>query len=779
MQFKLLPLSAVLITMTALNPVLANEIGSEPSDSIRTFFLDDVQVFSSTKENTLVSEMPLSISSISGRNLQTSKITSIKSIGTTVPNFYMPEYGSRLTSSIYIRGIGSRINSPAVGLYVDDIPYYEKSAFDFRFFDVERIDVLRGPQGTLYGRNTMGGLIRISTRNPFINPGTDITLGYASGNEMKNLSANHYAILSDNFAYSIGGYYEDGGGFFTNSFTGRESESLTAFGGRARAIWLPNENLKIDMNVSYDDNDEQAYPYFYDGSISAPEKFPTLVGKISNNRGNSYVRNMLNAGVSVEYQTDRLIMTAVTGFQGLDDDMNLDQDFLSADIYTLEQQQRSLTLSEELTVKNRSNGIWQWTSGINLFAQRLDSRAPVFFHPQGVVLLETLINSNIPVLPPFIGITDIAVDITDPEITMDGKFETPIKGISFFHQSTVELSDRLYATLGLRADFETAKIEYDSYGMVNCQVSMLHHGVLESQNAVVAPRLNGDHDKNFFRLMPKVAFKYSIPNGNLYATISRGTRSGGYNIQTFSDQLQSKLQSSMKAVFMPGGGGTSTTKNEDPGIAASFKPESSWNYEIGTHLAMLDDAVSLDASLFMINTHDQQISKFISSGMGRQMVNAGNSRSMGAELSLHTTPFRNLHLSANYGYTHAKFLDYEEGGTDDFSGNRVPFVPENTVRVGGEYVLGLSKGLIENISLGADYNGVGRIYWTESNSAYQNYYSTLDAHLLVGLSFCQINLWAKNITDSQYNVFYFESMGRGFHQQCRPAQVGVDLKFSF
>src|SRR5574344_1706630 len=268
MRYKIFSLSAVLITMTAFTSVSANEIAGDKSDSLRTFYLDDVQVFSSTKENIHFSEMPLSASSISGHNLQTSGITSVKNIGTSVPNFYMPEYGSRLTSSIYIRGIGSRINSPAVGLYVDDIPYYEKSAFDFRFFDVERIDVLRGPQGTLYGRNTMGGLIRVSTRNPFINRGTDITLGYASGNEMKNLSANHYAILSDNFAYSIGGYYEDGGGFFTNSFTSRESESLTAFGGRARAIWLPTENLKIDMTVSYDDHDEKAYPYFHNGSLS-------------------------------------------------------------------------------------------------------------------------------------------------------------------------------------------------------------------------------------------------------------------------------------------------------------------------------------------------------------------------------------------------------------------------------------------------------------------------------------------------------------------------------
>lgn len=777
MRYKIFSLSAVLITMTAFTSVSANEIAGDKSDSLRTFYLDDVQVFSSTKENIHFSEMPLSASSISGHNLQTSGITSVKNIGTSVPNFYMPEYGSRLTSSIYIRGIGSRINSPAVGLYVDDIPYYEKSAFDFHFFDVERIDVLRGPQGTLYGRNTMGGLIRISTRNPFINPGTDLSLGYASGNDSKTLSANHYAMLNDNFAYSIGGYFENSDGFFKNSYTNSESESLTAFGGRARAIWLPNENLKIDMTVSYDDNDEKAYPYFYNGSLSPVEQYPLQIGKISNNRDNSYARNMLNAGLSVEYQNERLVMTSVTGFQGLNDDMNLDQDFLSADIYTLEQQQKSLTISEELTVKNRNTGIWQWTSGINMFAQRLNVDAPVVFRQDGVTMLERMINSNIPNLS-FIGINDLTVSINNPEIVMNGEFKTPTNGISLFHQSTFDINDRLSATIGIRADYETAKIDYDSYGTVDCQVSMINRGVPYSKRDTVIPRITGSHDKDFFQLMPKFTFKYSIPNGNIYATISRGYRSGGYNIQMFSDLLQSKLQNSMKSVFMPARGDNSTIK-ENSGEAASFKPEYSWNYEIGTHLTMLENIISLDASIFMINTHDQQISKFISSGMGRQMVNAGKSRSIGTELSLRSTPIQNLHLSANYGYTHAEFVDYEEGGSDDYSGNKVPFVPQNTVRVGGEYVWMLSDGLIDNIAFGVDYNGVGRIYWTESNDVYQNYYNTIDSHLTIELSGCQINIWAKNITDSQHNVFYFESMGRGFYQQCKPAQIGVDLKFSF
>ena len=141
---------------------------SATTDSLgnRTYNLSAVTIISTPKWESELFEFPGSITYLDTRQIDEMNIHSVKDISTVVPNLFIPNYGSKLISSAYIRGIGSRINSPAVGLYVNNVPYLDKSAFDFDFIDIADIEVLKGPQGTLYGRNTMAGLVNIQTISP-------------------------------------------------------------------------------------------------------------------------------------------------------------------------------------------------------------------------------------------------------------------------------------------------------------------------------------------------------------------------------------------------------------------------------------------------------------------------------------------------------------------------------------------------------------------------------------------------------------------------------------
>jgi len=213
MKKKLLLATTCFLSATAL----AEDINTLPKDTTKVIDIEEVVVIASPKETGKLRELPNAVSLISQKDMQINQITTLKNVSALVPNFFMPDYGSKITSAVYIRGIGSRINTPAVGLYVDNIPYIDKSAFDFNFYDIERIDILRGPQGTLYGRNTMGGLIKVHTRSPFSYQGTDVKLSYGSKSNYRSASLTHYHRWNERFAFSAGGYYEGSDGFFRNA----------------------------------------------------------------------------------------------------------------------------------------------------------------------------------------------------------------------------------------------------------------------------------------------------------------------------------------------------------------------------------------------------------------------------------------------------------------------------------------------------------------------------------------------------------------------------------
>ena len=153
----------IVMALVSLCNIWADEL---PQDSLKVVDVEEIVVIGTPKENRKMRELPAAVTLLSQKDMQANQVTSIKGLSALVPSIYIPDYGSKLTSAIYIRGVGSRINTPSVGLYVDNVPYIDKSAFDFNYADIERIDVLRGPQATLDGRNTMGGLLRVHTKSP-------------------------------------------------------------------------------------------------------------------------------------------------------------------------------------------------------------------------------------------------------------------------------------------------------------------------------------------------------------------------------------------------------------------------------------------------------------------------------------------------------------------------------------------------------------------------------------------------------------------------------------
>ncbi|MEG1378737.1 MAG: TonB-dependent receptor plug domain-containing protein, partial [Bacteroidales bacterium] len=184
-------------------------------------------------------QIPVSSTLLGKETIGKYQLRSLKDAAQAVSNLYMPDYGSRLTSPVYIRGIGSKINSPSVGLYVDGVPYFEKSTFDFEFNEVASIEVLRGPQGTLFGRNTMGGIINIQTLSPFNHQATRIQIGTASYSPLR-VSVSHSKMSGREFGYVVGGSYRKENGFFTNTFTGKKADPLNATDFRVKLLWLPS-----------------------------------------------------------------------------------------------------------------------------------------------------------------------------------------------------------------------------------------------------------------------------------------------------------------------------------------------------------------------------------------------------------------------------------------------------------------------------------------------------------------------------------------------------------
>ena len=785
-------------------PVMAvTETETVVADTSRVYDLDEVVVVSQSKEYMKLRHQPMSSTVLTDNEIGSLGLRDLREISDYVPSFVMPNYGARFTSSIYVRGIGSRVNSPSMGIYVDDIPLMNKSAFNSHTWQLERVDVLRGPQGTLYGVNTEGGLVRQYTKSPLRHQGTDVSLGFGT-HFYRNIEVAHYNKVNDQLAFSVAAFYDGTNGFWKNTLTDERADDMNEAGGRFRLIYQPTQRLSFDWISDYQYVRQKAYPY----GILAPESGDVLTDPNQNHQS-KYKRNMFNSGLAVKYHGCGFDFHSNTSYQLLKDNLFMDNDYSDVDFVTVDQSQLSNALTQEFTIKSNNQSRWHWTSGVFGSYTWLKTTAPntfgsAFSQMMGQQIGGMIYQQMLKSMAARMGEEAAAAAIQRAggvnigmSLFVPCVFRTPQFNLGIFHQSDIDLTDHLTATLGLRYDYTHAKIDYDTRGN-----SVMDFDIMGQAAKIVATSIFAHTEKaNFNQLLPKFGLTYKFNDGsNIYATVTKGYRAGGFNVQMFGDIIQSDVQSGLQGVMQ-----SAMQSRQDIMIVErvptekvyaslldgiKFKPEESWNYELGTHLNLFDNLIHADLSVYYMQIRNQQLSVFTEDyGYGRKMVNAGKSYSCGLEMTLRGSALSNhLGWSLGYGYTHAAFKDYTtktsaKGDIVDYKDNKVPFVPAHTLSAMVDYRLDINDSFIKSLTFGANMNAQGKIWWDEANTYSQKFYAVLGAHICADLNICKLNLWARNLTDTKYNTFAFSSKATGqevfMAQRGNPFQMGFDLSFHF
>lgn len=743
----------------------------------------EVVVLKNPKQHVGLHYQPISSTVVHQSQMERERVFSVKDLSAVVPNFYQPDYGSKMTSSIYVRGFGTRIDQPVIGMLVDGMPYLNKNNYDFDMLDVQRVEFLRGPQSTLYGRNTMGGQMNVYTLSPLLYQGARASIEYSTGNTWR-MKASVYGKVSDRFAFSLAGYYNSTDGHFKNLTTGKNCDWGESSGGRLRTIWTLGRGWEIDNVASVSYTNEGGYAYGLYDEQTRQQSLPSY------NSPTSYERLMVSDGLSVEHLGERVHFFSTTSYQFTHDKMNIDNDFTPASFFTLIQEQHEHAFSEDLVLRSAESWRpYQWIVGAYGFYKKIDMAAPVSFMEDGI---SNLILGKMPQqMKSFLKVNPFDIE---------SNFDIPTYGLALYHESSYRAGERWRFTVGLRLDYEKTTMDYDNLAAVDYKFDMSSMNPnIPVLNRTVEVPFKGRESLDFLELLPKFAVNYTTGVGDVYATVTRGYKAGGFNTQIFSDILQNKMKTALMADAMSamGGGGMpggapsgqpSTSAPQQPAGGAAYDeasvttydPEYSWSYEVGTHLKFIEGRILLDVSAFWIECRDQQLTVFPEgTTTGRMMSNAGKSRSRGVEASLQWRTQWGLQLSGAYGYTNAKFTEYNDGKAD-YSGKYLPYAPQHTASASASYTIAVNGKLLDAIVLGVNYRGAGRIYWDEMNTKdhCQDYYSLLGASVELRKGDFSLSLWGQNLTDTKFNTFYFKSVENSFFSHGKPRILGVTLSYA-
>ncbi|PRX56607.1 iron complex outermembrane receptor protein [Flagellimonas meridianipacifica] len=705
-----------------------------------TTVLGDVVVSARKREEALVTS-PISVSSLDSKTIEDTQTWDLGGLTAIVPNYLYQESGVPFQAIQSIRGIQVFSENPAVATYIDDVNQLDILANGFALTDIERIEVLRGPQGTLFGRNAMGGVINITTKQP-----TNTTEGFAEIG-FGNLGLNRHSIalktplIKDRLFFGFSGLFQNRNGYWENdaslafvpnpSLDGETVGDFRNLYGNLSLKWLASEKLAFSLNVKSQKDWSDATGFF----VSQPNEEIAFENpdKIYLSRLGSHNRNIVNTALVGKYYGKNYTLSFIATYQNIVlafEDIDFPGFFHSfVDDEIGEKLPPQEVWSQEIRINSTdADSKWQYTGGIFGFSQKA-------FEPS----------------------TNLAQELTDGEAdflqlprgsNIIFRNEGLNQGFAAFGELSIAIGNGFELTGGLRYDFEEREATFNGFG----DLIFLDDELIENAQEVT-------EKGSYSALSPKLAFSFTPNNySNLYVSYNRGFRAGGINAQRLPE-----------------------------GIDQTFDPEYSNNFELGYKLNSMDNRFRLGATAFYIDWTDLQFFNLVAlSTFARE--NVGDATSMGLELETSLIPVNGLELDASFGYNYTEYEDFvlvrqdfvsgEEIRTD-ISGNSLSNAPEYTLFLGAQYGTRISSELRATVR--GELRSIGNYFTDIQNTLEQPSYNLVNARISFEYKNYQLIFWGQNLTDETYLAFgnADTSFGSRNVRTAAPLTFGSTLSYRF
>jgi len=707
------------------------------------FIIEDI-VVTAQKRSQRLKDVPISMSALGAEQLAQTGVRDLKSIADYIPNLQISQ-SNDFRSAVFIRGVGTHSRNigfdTRVGVYVDGVYMGQSPSLNQELLDLERVEILRGPQGTLFGKNTVAGAISLVTKKPAEEASGQIGVDFGNLN-YRELKAMVNVPISDNVFTKFTIAKTDRDGYVDNITTGNKLMEIDTMAYRAQLRIQASEQLEI--NASFDGLNSDALILvgepFTDTFGLGPVQEGAAERVVAFDLDPSDKRDVYGGHLDIDYETDGgFTIKSITGYRETDAVYTNQTDYSSVDIVHIQFADKFKQFTQELQFISPDDQDFTYMVGLYYYDQKAETQRDVFL---GEEFISGYFGTFVPLPLPVLQGIGQALSFGAPGDATFNSGTVNTKSYAGYFNGSYAITEKLKLGVGLRYSVEDKDVNWlldaraggavltipDALaGLPGIDGNPIGTAITPDSIAGVAlysvptadalapfialnglvfptgttgglanpsPLINDRRDKF---LAPSLSLTYAInDDANVYARYASGYKSGGFNLDYVN---QNEL---------------------DANSGLDFDKETVDSFEIGYKASFMDNRLTLNMAAFLAKYDDYQLSQFVDLGGGRtsiRITNAAKVKTKGieAEATWHATD--NLLLTGSVGILDAVFDEFESGGAQgtDVSGNRLPYATKFNGAFSAQYYHEIEE-LDATLLLRADITHRGDYFTTENNA---------------------------------------------------------------